>query len=516
MVVAIGNAAQSGDVELEALIARQTVLLAERDALMAEQAARITEMEARVIERDALIVEQAARIAELEAVVGELRARLGQNSRNSSKPPSSDGYAKPAADKSKKRSLRRRSGRKPGGQPGSDGHHLERRDDPDDEKVHPLERCEDCGADLSGEPIVESQSRQVLDLPELRLWCVQHWIQKRRCPCCEKLCSSSFPAEARSPVSYGPRIRALGIYLVSYQHLPYERAAELLSDWLGAPVSVGSLQAWVAEGAEGLEGFLEEIRSQLERSEVAHFDETGGRIEGRLSYIHSASTEQLTLLTAHRKRGVEAMGDAGVLEGFRGVAVHDGWAPYRTFTEALHALCNAHHLRELQGAEEEGQAWASGMSCLLLDTKELVERAEAAGLERLGKRTLAELHASYRAVIEFGFEENPGLDPDPSGRRPKRTKAQNLLLRLDEREQETLRFAHDFRVPFDNNLVERDLRMIKLQQKISGCWRTMAGAERFLAIRSYVSTARKQGHRPVEVLCQLASGRPWLPLAAGP
>jgi len=516
MVVAIGNAAQSGYVELEARIARQTVLLAERDALMAEQAARVTEMEVRVIERDALIVEQAARIAELEAVVGELRARLGQNSRNSSKPPSSDGYAKPSADKSKKRSLRRRSGRKPGGQPGSDGHHLERRDDPDDEKVHPLERCEDCGADLSGEPIVESQSRQVLDLPELRLWCVQHWIQKRRCPCCEKLCSSSFPAEARAPVSYGPRIRALGIYLVSYQHLPYERAAELLSDWLGAPVSVGSLQAWVAEGAEGLEGFLEEIRSQLERAEVAHFDETGGRIEGRLSYIHSASTEQLTLLTAHRKRGAEAMGDAGVLEGFRGTAVHDGWAPYRTFTEALHALCNAHHLRELQGAEEDGQAWASGMSCLLLDTKELVERAQATGLDRLTKRTLSELHASYRAVIGLGYEQNPGLDPDSAGRRPKRSKAQNLLLRLDEREQETLRFAHDFRVPFDNNLVERDLRMIKLQQKISGCWRTIAGAERFLAIRSYISTARKQGHRPVEVLTQLAAGSPWLPLAAGP
>ena len=221
-------------------------------------------------------------------------------------------------------------------------------------------------------------------------------------------------------------------------------------------------------------------------------------------------------MTAHRKRGVEAMGDAGVLEGFRGVAVHDGWAPYRTFTEALHALCNAHHLRELQGAEEEGQAWASGMSCLLLDTKELVERAEATGLGRLTERALAELHASYRAVIQLGYEENPGLDPDSAGRRPKRTKAQNLLLRLDEREQETLRFAHDFRVPFDNNLVERDLRMIKLQQKISGCWRTMAGAERFLAIRSYLSTARKQGRRPVEVLCQLAAGRPWLPLGAGP
>jgi transposase len=476
------------------------------------------ELEALLVERDALIAQQAARIAELEAVVVELRTRLGQNSRNSSKPPSSDGYSKPPANKSKKkRSLRRRSGRKPGGQPGSPGHHLQRREVPDEEKVHPLTCCEECGVDLSAQPIVESQSRQVLDLPELpRLWCVQHWIQKRLCPCCGELCSSSFPAEARAPVSYGLRIRALGIYLVSYQHLPHERAAELLSDWLGASVSVGSLQAWVADGADGLEGFLEEIRSRLRDAEVAHFDETGGRIAGRLHYIHSASTDELTLLTAHRKRGVEAMRDAGVLEPFRGVAVHDGWAPYRTFKDALHALCNAHHLRELIAAEEDGQAWASGMSCLLLDTKDLVERAHTEGLDRLCEQELKDLHASYRAVVKLGYEQNPGLDPSAARRRPKRTKSQNLLLRLDEREQETLRFGHDFRVPFDNNLVERDLRMVKLQQKISGCWRTTAGAERFLAIRSYLATARKHGKRPLEVLTELTAGRPWLPMAAGP
>ena len=469
-------------------------------------------------ERDALIAEQAGRMGELEALVAELRARLSQNSRNSSRPPSSDGLAKPPADKpKKKRSLRRRSGRKPGAQPGSSGHHLERREVPDDEVVHPLTQCDGCGGDLGDAPIVESQSRQVLDLPELpSLVCIQHWIQKRLCRCCGKLCSSNFPAEARAPVSYGPRIRALGIYLVSYQHLPYERAAELLSDWLGAEVSVGSLQAFVAEGADGLEAFLAEIRSQLECSQVAHFDETGGRIEGRLSYIHSASTDQLTLLTVHRKRGIEAMAAAGVLPGFRGTAVHDGWAPYRTYTDALHALCNAHHLRELIGAEEAGQAWAAGMSCLLLDAKEAVAQAKAAGLGRLTATTLSQLHASYREVIKLGYEHNPGLEPDTGGRRPKRTKPQNLLLRLDEREQETLRFCHDFRVPFDNNLVERDLRMVKLQQKISGCWRTTKGAERFVAIRSYLSTARKQGRRPVVVLSELAAGRPWLPMAASP
>jgi transposase len=460
---------------------------------------------------EALVAAQAARIAELEAVVMELRAQLDQNSRNSSRPPSSDGYAKPTADKN--RSLRRRSGRNPGGQPGHQGHHLERREDPDRAVLHRVEVCDCCGRDLTGAPIVESQSRQVFDLPELPgLECVAHWIQKRRCEC-GNLASSSFPEEASAPVCYGPRIRALGIYLVSYQHLPYERAAEILSDWAHAPISVATLQAFVAQGAAGLQAFLAEIRSQLARAEVAHFDETGGRIDGRLSWIHSASTDTLTLLTAHRKRGVEAMNDAGVLPAFTGVAVHDGWAPYRNFEEALHALCGAHHLRELTGAEEQGQAWALGLSCLLLDTKQAVDQAKAAGRTRLTARTLAQLHASYRDLIALGFEENPGLGGQGQDRQRKRTKAQNLLLRLDQREQEVLRFAHDFRVPFDNNLSERDLRMIKLQQKISGCWRTTQGAERFLAIRSYLSTARKQGQRPIDVLAQLAAGQPWLPAA---
>jgi transposase len=458
---------------------------------------------------------QAARIAELEALVVELRSRLDQNSRNSSKPPSSDGYEKPSAEQ-KKRSLRRRSDRKRGGQPGHEGHHLQRREEPDRAVLHPVEVCECCGRDLSQAPIEQSQSRQVFDLPEVpTLECVEHWIQKRRCQC-GNLASSEFPAGVTAPVCYGPRIRALGIYLVSYQHLPYERAAEILSDWAGAPISVATLQAFVAQGAEGLEEFLEEIRAQLTSAEVAHFDETGGRIDGRLGWIHSASTDTLTLLTVHRKRGVEAMIDAGVLGDFRGIAVHDGWAPYRQFTEALHALCGAHHLRELIAAEEQGQAWALAMGCLLLDTKDAVDQVEAAGRERLSRKALAELHASYRDIITLGYEENPGLAGQQDRRQPKRTKAQNLLLRLDQREREVLHFAHNFRVPFDNNLCERDLRMVKLQQKISGCWRTTHGAERFLAIRSYLSTARKQGQRPIDVLSWLAAGQPWLPQAAGP
>jgi transposase len=447
-------------------------------------------------------------------VIEELRARLGQNSRNSSKPPSSDGYSKPS---SKDRSLRRRSGRKPGGQQGHRGHHLERREDPDVTLLYVAERCQGCGGDLSGSPIVESQSRQVFDLPEVpRLHCVEHWIQRRRCDGCGHLTSSAFPAEAKAPVCYGPRVRAMGIYLVSYQHLPYVRAAEILSDWAGATVSVGSLQAFVAEGAEGLEEFLEEVCCALGRSEIAHFDETGGRIDGELSWVHCASSERLTLYTVHAKRGCDGIDAAGVLPGFEGIAVHDGWAPYRVYENARHALCGAHHLRELVSAEEAGQSWACAISALLLDVKDAVWHARQEGRDALDPDALGTVVDCYREIIAVGYEQNPDFRTDTGGRRPKRTKAQNLLLRLDEREVEVLRFAHDFQVPFDNNLCERDLRMVKLQQKISGCWRTREGAERFLAIRSYLSSARKHGQRPAEVLTKLAAGEPWLPMAAGP
>ncbi len=206
------------------------------------------------------------------------------------------------------------------------------------------------------------------------------------------------------------------------------------------------------------------------------------------------------------------MDDAGVLPKFRGTAVHDNYASYRSYTKATHALCGPHHLRELIAAHEAGQSWASGMGCLLLDTKDLVEQAKAAGRKRLGKSALGELHLSYRAVIAQGFTENPGL-AEHTGEKIKRTKSQNLLLRLDRHERDATRFAHDFSVPFSNNRAESDIRMVKLQQKISGCFRTKEGAERYLTVRSYISTARKQGQDTLGVLSALAQGTPWLPAA---
>jgi len=473
---------------------------AELEALVASQAPLIAQLQARIVEQDARIAVQDARIAELEA---QVRA----SSRNSSRPPSSDGLSKPAADP-KKRSLRRSSGRKQGGQEGHEGARLERVTAPDEQVGHPPERCEGCQAELAGaELLVGGERRQVFDLPEgALLRVVEHVAARRRCEC-GHVSSGSFPAGVGAPTQYGPGVRALGVYLCVFQHLPYDRGAQALRDIVGAGVSTGTLTAWATAAAGGLCDFDERLRELLTAAPVAHFDETGARIAGRLGWVHSASTEKLTRYTAHARRGSEAIDAAGVLPGFEGVAVHDGWAPYRNYPGCDHGLCNIHHLRELQAASEAGHTWPLAMSCLLLDTKDAVQRAGGAGAERLDDDAISQLAASYTTIIAMGHEEHPAAQG-------KRAKAHNLLLRLERYEPDVLRFAHDFRVPFGNNQAEQDIRMVKLQQKISGCWRTPEGAQRFLAVRSYISTARKNGLGALDALGALAAGQPWLPAPA--
>jgi len=347
----------------------------------------------------------------------------------------------------------------------------------------------------------------VFDLPEgalLRI--VEHVAARRRCDCgC--VSAGRFPDGVGAPTQYGPGIRALGVYLVVFQHLPYDRACQLLCDLAGAAVSTGTLSDWVRAAAAGLCDFDERLRELLSAAPVAHFDETGARIAGRLGWVHSASTDTLTRYTAHAKRGCEAIDDAGVLPDFDGVAVHDGWAPYRNYESADHGLCNIHHLRELEGAAERGHSSPVAMSALLLDTKDLVEATRDAGQHALSADALANLADCYESVIAMGHEQHPPV----AG---KKTKAHNLLLRLQRDQTETLRFAHDFRVPFGNNQAEQDIRMVKLQQKISGCWRTPEGADRFLRVRSYISTTRKNGVGALDALRLLTAGQPSLPAAA--
>jgi len=466
-------------------------------------------------ERDAALVERDALITELAGRVAELEARLGKNSRNSSKPPSSDGLAKPA--KPSPKSLRRASGRPPGKQQGEQGFRLQPRVVPDEIRTHAPTDCQGCGADLADAPVVGTEARQVFDLPPIKLVAIEHRAERRQCDC-GIVTRAAFPAEATAPTCYGPGVAALGTYLLGRQHLPVERAAECLEEAFGAPVSTGWLASLLPNAAARLEGFLAIAREQLTAAQVAHFDETGGRVAGRLHWIHVACTSTWTLFHLNTKRGRIAMDSAGVLPSFTGVAVHDGLVVYRQYDQASHGLCNAHHLRELAGIGElTGQHWPAQLAELLVELHVAVQTAKDTGASSLSKRQLAGFGRRYDAVIAEGNKLNP--PPPRTGKRgrPALGQAGSLLARLATHREDVLRFATDFRVPFDNNQAERDIRMVKLQQKISGGWRSDTGAHAFLDVRSYLSTARKHQQSAMDVLRDLFTGHAWIPaISANP
>ena len=461
----------------------------------------------------ATVREQASLIEKLTAEIAELRARLNMNSRNSSRPPSSDGYAKPAP-----KSRRKRSGKKPGKQPGDPGRHLAQRCDPDETKVHSPSSCDRCGSDLSDAEVTGRIVRQVFDLPPAALFCTEHQAERKRCRCGAET-TGAFPSEASAPACYGPALRAYVCYLVTRQHIPVARVAELLRDTYGAPVATGTIVAMVREGAAMLDEFLARVKELLIASDVVHADETGLRVEAHLQWVHAVSSTDLTLYHLDEERGTGAMETMGVIEHLRGVLVHDGWASYRTYQDLAHGLCNAHHLRELDAAGSiEGQGWANDMAGLLTDTWLMVLEAKTADENALNSAQLTEVRAKYDAIIAAGHRANPPVVPTGRRGRPKRTKAHNLLLRLDNYADDVLRFAIDFTVPFDNNLSERDIRMVKIAQKVSGGFRSKEGAKAFLAFRSYLSTAAKQGVNRLQALRQLFGDGPWMPAAsaAGP
>jgi len=485
-------------VGLEARVAELEAALAEartENALLREVLRR----------RDGELAQAHETIDELGARIAELTAQVNRNASNSSVPPSSEGLRKKPARP------RKRGGRR-GKQPGAPGRHLAQVEQPDRVVVHAPATCQGCGEGLAQAEVAQVVRRQVFDLPELGLEVTEHRAVRCRCAC-GTTTAASFPDQVAAPAGYGPGVRAAVAYLTVVHHLPVERAAQLLGDLLGTPIASGTVANIGAEAAEAVAPAVEAIRGLLAEQPVVCFDETGARIAGSLHWIHSASTGTLTLYGAHPKRGAEAMDAAGVLPAFDGVAVHDCWAPYRRYG-CDHALCGAHLLRELTAAiEAGGQHWAGQMTSVLLDAKDAVAAA-AAGAARLGQDTLDDIDRRYKAAVAAGHAANP--PPPPSGRRgrTRKSKAANLLERLERHRDDVLRFTVDFTVPFDNNLAERDIRMVKLQQKISGCWRTLAGAQRFCATRSYISTARKHNIGVLDALRQAFAGSPWTPARA--
>jgi transposase len=344
---------------------------------------------------EAANAEQARLIATLKARVAGLERRLGKDSSNSSRPPSSDGLGKPPAP----RRQRRGGGRAPGKQPGAPGAHLAQVADPDEVVVHRPVTCGGCGGDLTLAPVTGVEARQVFDLPEVRLWVREHRAERRQCAC-GRVTAGVFAEQARAAACYGPGVRGLASYLMVGHHLPVERATQVLDDGVGAGCSAGTLGGLVAEAARGLGGFVERVCEQLAGAEVAHFDETGARVAGRLHWVHSASTPLLSLFTVHAKRGKVAMDAAGVLPGFHGVAVHDGWSPYWRYDQASHALCAAHLLRELEAiTDEPGQGWAAELAEWFTMACGQAAAARDVGAERLTATVLAGLTDRYDRIL---------------------------------------------------------------------------------------------------------------------
>jgi transposase len=470
------------------------------------------------LDKDALIdlvLKLSAQIAALEQQVAEqaviiqsLQDQLAKNSQNSSKPPSSDGLKKP-----KTRSLRPRGERPNGGQPGHKGDTLQMVTEPDHVEVYPVGCCPHCQVDLRDIEPTGYEKRQVFDVPPVRVEVTEHQAEIKQCPDCGQQVKGVFPDNVTQPTQYGPRLKAQASYLNNYHYIPLARTEELLNDFYGQSPS----EAVIIEAnkllAEQTKPSRESIKQQLIAAPVVNFDESGLRVAGKTNWLHVASTPDLTFYFVHPKRGQEGMTAGGILPDFQGKAVHDHWASYLKFDHCQHTFCNAHHLRELQFVlEQYQQAWAADMAQLLRDIKAEVEATPAAATS-LPPERLAYYERRYDQIINAGLAANPPpAEPPPKKRgRPKQSPPKNLLDRLQTQKAGVLAFMYDFNVPFDNNQAERDVRMVKVKQKVSGAFRTQLGADNFCAIRSYISTVRKQGHNVIEALYDALVGQPIMP-----
>jgi len=473
---------------------------------------RRLDKQADVIRRQRETIEQqAAKIREQAATIQSLRDQLAKDSRNSSKPPSSDGYKKPSVPRT--RSLRRSGERKTGGQLGHTGRRLEPVEQPQHVEIHPVTECDHCHASLAEAPVTEYEKRQVFDLPPVEVEVTEHRAEIKVCPRCGELTTAAFPSDVTQPTQYGPRIKAQATYFNVYQHIPLARTRETFGDLYGHPLEEDTIRHANAHVAKKISPTIEEIKRQLCDSPVVHFDETGMRAVGKLHWVHGAGTSTLTHYTFHHKRGSEAMEAGGILPHLTGTAIHDHWKPYFKVHHGAHALCNAHHLRELIFIHEQyQQLWAAEMIDLLLEIKAAVAQARLTQ-DHLSDDLLADFERRYAKFLKRGFAANPPPDPPLKKKRgrQKQSRPKNLLDRLRDYQNQTLAFMHDFRIPFDNNLGERDLRMIKVKQKVSGAFRTTDGAKQFCAVRSYISTARKQGQPVLDVLEAAYRGKPWMP-----
>jgi transposase len=444
-----------------------------------------------------------AEVRALRSQVKELQDRLALTSRNSGKPPSTDGLAKPAP-----KSLRTKSGRRRGGQPGHPGRTLQPVQEPDQIVMHRLGLCP-CGLcqgrSLRDQPLVDYAKRQVFELPRKLVEVTEHQAEIKRCPVSGRLVTAAFPESISAPAQYGPRFRGLMVYFNNRQFIPYDRLTEICEDVFGQPLSEATVVTANQRVYTILEPFEQAVKGHLPQAPLVHADESGLRVANKLHWLHVVCTPCLTFYGVHRKRGRKAMDEFDILPRCRRWIIHDHFAPYFTYKNCLHALCNEHHLRELKFLyEEHHEAWAEELSTFLVDAKQRVEREGV-----LHERAFKQVLARYHAILAKGRRRHPG-----SQGRQAQSKAANLLDRLEGYDLSVLAFLVHPEVPFTNNQGERDIRMEKVRQKISGCFRTLHGARRFARIRSYISTCRKQGRNILDELENAVRGKPFIPRLA--
>lgn len=477
-------------------------------ALVERLAAGFSEQLERVVTRGATLEgEDAALRGEVEV----LRGRLAKDSHNSSRPPASDG---PGSPKRVPKSLRGTSGRRPGGQPGHPGARPRLVEQPDEVVVHQPAVCAGCGRGLGAAPVLRTERRPVIDLPVVRAQVVEPRAETRGCLGCGQPPTASLPAEVTAPIQYGPGVATLAVDLHQEQRLPVERTGRGLGEVFGCPSSNGTLERMVAQCAAAVADIVEAIEQAVIAAGVVHRDETGLSLNGRTAWLHVASTDRLTWYATHEQRGREALDALGVLPAVRGRVVHDGLWSYWQDAQCAHALGNAHHLRALTFVEAHlEQPRAGQLKSLLLEIKTAADRARADGVPALSAEAQHGWTAHYAGLVAEGVRPNPPAPPT-GGRqgRPERSPAGNLALRLATHQAETLAFMTDRRVPFDNNQAERDLRMMKGRQELSGCFRSLTAADRFCTIRSYISTLRKQRFPLLASLADAFLGRPPVPV----